>query len=81
MYKRQVAVDALDLLRQQGMELKTVVLTAKEKLCVCEKPECDPDHCPRAKGHFDRINQAVYELSLIHILSMMKHFECTNRFR
>ena len=59
---RTVAVDALDLLRQQGMELKTVVLTAKEKLCVCEKPECDPDHCPRAKGHFDRIKQAVYEL-------------------
>lgn len=59
---RTVAVDALDLLRQQGMKLKTVVLTAKEKLCVCEKPECDPDHCPRAKGHFDRINQAVYEL-------------------
>ena len=59
---RTVAVDALDLLRQQGMELKTVVLTAREKLCVCEKPECDPDHCPRAKGHFDRINQAVYEL-------------------
>lgn len=59
---RTVAVDALDLLRQQGMELKTVVLTAKEKLCVCEKQECDPDHCPRAKGHFDRINQAVYEL-------------------
>lgn len=59
---RTVVVDALDLLRQQGMELKTVVLTAKEKLCVCEKPECDPDHCPRAKGHFDRINQAVYEL-------------------
>ena len=59
---RTVAVDTLDLLRQQGMELKTVVLTAKEKLCVCEKPECDPDHCPRAKGHFDRINQAVYEL-------------------
>lgn len=59
---RTVAVDALNLLRQQGMELKTVVLTAKEKLCVCEKPECDPDHCPRAKGHFDRINQAVYEL-------------------
>ena len=32
---RTVAVDALNLLRQQGMELKTVVLTAKEKLCVC----------------------------------------------
>ena len=59
---RTVAVDALDLLRQQGMELKTVVLTAKEKVCVCEKPASDPDHCPSAKGHFDRINQAVYEL-------------------
>ena len=23
---------------------------------------CNPDACPRAKGHFDRVNDAVFEL-------------------
>lgn len=44
------------------MKVKSIVLTAKEKLCVCEEVECNPDHCPYAKGHFDRINDAVYDL-------------------
>ena len=30
-------------------------------MCILDEPECDPIHCPRAKGHFDRINAAVYE--------------------
>lgn len=59
---RTVAGDALDILREQGMRLKSVVLTAKDKLCICEETACDPDHCPYAKGHFDRINEAVYDL-------------------
>ena len=44
------------------MRVKSVVLTAKEKLCVCEEVQCDPEHCPRAKGHMNRINDAVFEL-------------------
>lgn len=31
-------------------------------MCILDEPECDPIHCPRAKGHFDRINAAVYEM-------------------
>ena len=37
-------------------------MTAKEKICFCEKAECNPDVCPYAKGHFDRVNDAVYEM-------------------
>ena len=59
---RTVAADALDILRRQDIRVKSLILTAKEKLCVCEEAECNPDHCPYAKGHFDRINDAVYEL-------------------
>lgn len=59
---RTVAADALDILRKQDMRVKSMILTAKEKLCICEEVECDPDHCPYAKGHFDRINEAVYDL-------------------
>lgn len=59
---RTVASEAFALLRSQGLAMKTVVLTAKEKLCACETMECNPDHCPYAKGHFDRVNQAVFDL-------------------
>ena len=59
---RMVAQDAFEILRQRGLLFQTVTITAKEKLCCCEKPECTPEKCPYAKGHFDRVNEAVYEL-------------------
>ena len=59
---RTVAEEAFDILRQNGLRMKTVTLTAKEKLCICEETQCNPEACPYAKGHFDRINEAVYEL-------------------
>ena len=59
---RTVAEDAFDILRQQGMNYKVVTITAKEKLCFMEETKCDPAVCPYAKGHFDRVNDAVYEL-------------------
>ena len=42
--------------------MKVIVLTAKEKICFCEEANCNPDYCPYAKGHYDRVNDAVYEL-------------------
>lgn len=59
---RTVAEEAFSLLRGQGLRFKTVTLTAKEKICFMEEVECNPDACPYAKGHFDRINDAMYEL-------------------
>ncbi|MBO5292414.1 MAG: ATP-dependent DNA helicase [Lachnospiraceae bacterium] len=59
---RTVAADTFALLREKGLLLKSVLLTAKEKICFLEEPECNPEKCPYAKGHFDRINDAVYDL-------------------
>lgn len=59
---RTVAEEAYGILREKGLQFKVLTLTAKEKLCVCEKAECNPRNCPRAEGYFDRINDAVYEL-------------------
>lgn len=61
---RTVAENTFALLREQGLLFKTVELTAKEKICFMEETECNPVHCPYAKGHFDRINEAVYDLLL-----------------
>lgn len=57
-----VAWDAFELLRKQGYQAKTIQITAKEKLCMCEEMDCNPVNCPYAKGHYDRVNDAVYEL-------------------
>ena len=59
---RTVAEDTFQLLRNKGLQLKTVVLTAKEKICFLEEMECNPEACPYAKGHYDRINDAMYDL-------------------
>lgn len=57
-----VAKEAFELLRTRGYQAKIIQLTAKEKLCLCEEMDCNPVHCPYAKGHYDRVNDAVYNL-------------------
>ena len=59
---RTVAQDCFKLLADNGLKIKTVVITAKDKICPMEETDCNPDYCPFAKGHFDRINDAMYEL-------------------
>jgi DNA excision repair protein ERCC-2 len=59
---RTVAKEAFDILKSQGLEYKVLVITAKEKMCICEEMECNPEHCEYAKGHYDRVNAAVYEM-------------------
>lgn len=59
---RKVAEETFALLEERGMVLRTVTITAKDKLCFLDTPQCDPDSCPYAKGHFDRVNDAVYQI-------------------
>lgn len=59
---RGVAEEAFAILRERGLYFRSVTITAKDKLCFLDKPECNPDACPYAKGHFDRVNDAVYEI-------------------
>lgn len=81
---RTVAEESFQILRDKGLSFKTVILTAKEKICFQEEMECNPLACPYAKGHCDRINEAIYDL-LIHEQSFtrelieqyaMKHQVC-----
>lgn len=59
---RTVAEEAVQILRDRGLSCKAVTLTAKDKLCILDEPDCNPEICPRAKGHFDRVNAAVFEM-------------------
>lgn len=59
---RSVAEDTFNLLRESGLKFRTVTITAKDKICAMEERDCNPVACPRAKGHYDRVNDAVYDL-------------------
>ena len=59
---RTVAEQAFCTLQAQGLLLKVITLTAEEKICFCEETVCNPDACPYAKGHFDRVNDAVFDI-------------------
>jgi DNA excision repair protein ERCC-2 len=56
---KQVAEEAFSILMDQKLRLKTVTLTAKEKICFDADAECNRDECEFAKGYHDRIDEAV----------------------
>lgn len=59
---RKAAEDGFAVLRKQGLYFSVVTITAKEKLCFLDKPSCNPEDCPWAKGHYDRVNDGVFEI-------------------
>lgn len=42
-------------LMDAGLELRSVLLTAKEKICLNEVVACQPDACPFAEGYYDKL--------------------------
>ena len=56
---RMAAEKAMAELGAAGLKLKSLTLTAKDKICFEKESDCNPDECNYARGHFDRINDAV----------------------
>ncbi|MBO5489112.1 MAG: DEAD/DEAH box helicase family protein [Eubacterium sp.] len=59
---RTVAEECFETLAGQDLSFKPITITAKEKSCIFDKISCNPEDCPYAKGHYDRVNEAVYDL-------------------
>lgn len=56
---RQAAEDALALMRARGLAIRSVSITAKEKVCPMGKPDCAG--CQLAAGYYDRRRDALRE--------------------
>ncbi len=56
---RYAAEKAIDLLKANGLRLKTVTITAKDKICFKPDASCAPDECEYAKGYYDRLPGAL----------------------
>ncbi len=59
---RTAAEDTLATMAQRGLVLRSVTITAKEKVCFQDQVDCRPESCPYANGYYDRINEAILDL-------------------
>ena len=56
---RTAAEDAFSKLRSNGLRIRTVVLTAKDKVCLKPEANCSAEECEFAKGYYDRVKDAL----------------------
>jgi len=59
---REAALNAVDIMAAKGLRIKSLVITAKEKICTNTEVKCNPEDCPCAKGHYDRVNDAIMDV-------------------
>jgi len=64
---RSVAEQAVGQLERAGAKIKSVTITAKAKICFLRseyplQPPCDPAICRYARGHFDRVDDAIADV-------------------
>lgn len=57
-----VAEETLRLFREKGYYIKYIRITAKDKVCLNDEVSCNPENCPYAKGHYDRVNAAIIDI-------------------
>lgn len=59
---KEVALNACRLMRDKGLDIKTVLISSKESMCQCEARMCNPDECIFAKGYYSKLKDALGEL-------------------
>lgn len=59
---REVVNDTIRLMKKQKLNLRSITITAKEKICKMSEVNCNPDYCLYAEGYFDKINNALKEI-------------------
>jgi DNA excision repair protein ERCC-2 len=63
---RTVAEKSLATLQEQGLAIKQLTLTAKDKVCFCPESSCKPEECEFARGYYDRVKAAVEDIFETH---------------
>ena len=62
---KEAAHQAIRILKEKGLSLSDIIITAKDKICFCKGNACNPDECPYTKGYYDKI-QTVLRYSLLN---------------
>ncbi|MFZ7121400.1 MAG: ATP-dependent DNA helicase [Eubacteriaceae bacterium] len=60
--QKEVVEETLNKLYENGLMIKSLYITSKEKICFKDKQNCNPEYCEYAMGHFDKINAAIKDI-------------------
>lgn len=58
----KVAEDTLGRLKGKGLPLKSIFITAKDKMCLLKNRNCSPVHCEYCRDYFDRLHKSMPEI-------------------
>lgn len=59
---REVANEAIEKLKKNGLKFRSIIINAKEKACCNEKFDCNPDVCKYAKGYYSKVKEPKYAI-------------------
>lgn len=78
---KMVAFNTLKMLAEKGLNIKCLVLTSKEKICLNDKKgHCNVDECPFAKGYYDKVNEIIINsLSTYDLFDMELILDIANK--
>lgn len=58
---KSIAFSTMKIMIENGLRLRTVIITAKEKICFQEECSCDPEICQYARGYYDKVNDVLHD--------------------
>lgn len=67
---RKIAEETINMLRIKELKIKTLTITAKEKICFQLEVDCDPKSCLYAEDYYNKLDNAIKE---------MLNFDCWTR--
>jgi DNA excision repair protein ERCC-2 len=60
---KDVARSSINLMREHSnLKIKSLVLTAKDKICINDCVKCNPKDCPYARDFYGKLNDAVIDI-------------------
>ena len=56
---KNIAFNTMKIMIDKGLNLRTLIITAKEKICFNDECNCDPEVCKYARGYYDKVNDIL----------------------
>lgn len=78
---RTSAENAFLRLREKGLKLKTITLTAKDKICFNKDSKCNAEECEYAKGYYDRVKNALDDILNEENMTRDKILSCSEKYK
>ncbi len=57
-----IAIETIRIMQEHGLIAKTCEITAKDRMCLLDERDCDPEVCPYAKAYYEKVYDAIVDL-------------------